>query len=154
MKSILTKFSKSCLGSGRHGWGVQTEHVGEANKVYVSVTETGSKWDPFYLLQYEINKFSWIISNYLHNPNAFSHVSYLSMFNSFFSFYISLSLFLARLCRFLWFRLPRCQTSFLIGEGNQLMLKSVVSNLLCSLNPRHVSAFKCHPQQMTTPSEQ
>jgi hypothetical protein len=36
-----------------------------------------------------------------------------------------------------------------IGERNQLMLKDVVSNLLCSLRPRHVSASKCHPQGVT-----
>jgi hypothetical protein len=31
-------------------------------------------------------------------------------------------------------------------KENQLLLKGVVCNLLCSLNPRHVSASKCHPQ--------
>jgi hypothetical protein len=35
------------------------------------------------------------------------------------------------------------------GERNKLMLKGVVSNLLCLLNPRHVSASKCHPQEVT-----
>jgi hypothetical protein len=34
-------------------------------------------------------------------------------------------------------------------KENQLMLKGVVSNLLCSLHPRHLSASKCHPQGVT-----
>jgi hypothetical protein len=43
------------------------------------------------------------------------------------------------------FDLDRCTEHFpWIGERNQLMLKGVVSSLLCSLNPRHVSASKCH----------
>jgi hypothetical protein len=32
--------------------------VGDADKAYVSVVEADSKSDPFYLLQYNINKFS------------------------------------------------------------------------------------------------
>jgi len=55
---ILTKFTNSCLGPGGQGWGVWTKIVGDADKTYISVVEADSKSDPFYLLQYNIDKFS------------------------------------------------------------------------------------------------